>query len=88
MSDQPDGLAILHRGEITQVPLNRMLGEPQSWSGCIGEEERLLPLPRINHGKAAYSLITISKVQSWLRLPNKSAVLFVCTLLMAALTEN
>jgi len=50
--------------KVTQVPFNRMLGEPQSLSGYFGEEEgRLLSLPCINHGELAYSLITISMVQ-------------------------
>jgi len=65
-----------------------MLGETQSWSGCFGVEERLLPVPCITHGKLAYSLIVTSMVQSWFHLPHESAVLFVHTSLMAALAKN
>ena len=38
-------LLLYPRGNNSWYTLNRRLGEPQSWSGCFGEEINLLPLP-------------------------------------------
>jgi len=38
---------LYHWGKSSQYPLNRRLGGPQRWCGCIDEEKNSLPLSGI-----------------------------------------